>query len=70
MSHTDDGKNALATLKLAEALNRLMSLTDKFLLYQEEDADEVLAISALIASAEQDARSVDNGALRDVEVTA
>lgn len=68
MSHTDDGKNALATLKLAEAVRRQMALLDKFLVFQAEDADEAFDINTLINSADKDARSVDNGKHRDTEV--
>jgi hypothetical protein len=66
---TDDGKNAKAILKLAEAQRRFMALVEAYLIMPDGDEELVAAIRALLDSAEHDARSVDNGALRDYEVT-
>lgn len=68
MAHTDDGKLALAALKLAEAQRLLLAVVDRFLLLEDEDGDDARTIADLIDSADRDARNVDNGALRDYEV--
>ena len=68
MAYKDDTKAGVAVLKLAEAQNRLLTLLSAVLVVSDDDGDELGRVRKLITSAEQDARSVDNGALRGYEV--
>jgi ABC-type phosphonate transport system ATPase subunit len=68
MGYSDDGKNALAILKLAEAQRRMLMIFEAYFVANLGDEDNLRTAAALIDSAEKDARGVDNGKHRDTEV--
>ena len=61
---TDDERNALANMKNAEAIEKLIEVVEAALVLPNADAEKLYAAERLAADAKQIAAGVDRGSLK------